>query len=214
VTEASNPPPKKRSLLHSPYFWATLAGLIFIPLLRPLLRHVPNPPPVIGQVPAFSLTDTRGEPFGSSELEGQVYVANFIFTRCASICPLLTRSMGQLQERYDATGVDGIRLVSITVDPEYDTPDRLREYAAAHGADPRRWEFLTGPEPQIRELVERGFKTAMGVPESANGLIDVAHSGKFVLVDGDGGIRGYYGTDEMGLDEIYHRSRHVLEQRR
>lgn len=206
---------RRRSLFRNPFVWAFFAGIITITLMRPLLRREPPPPPVIGQLPEYSLVDSSGQAFGSVDLAGQVYVTNFIFTRCTSICPLLTRAMGRLQQRYDENGVEGLRLVSITVDPEYDTPGRLRQYAESHDADPGRWVFLTGDPERIRQVVEGGFKTAVGEAQATGGdLIDIAHSGKFVLVDGQGGIRGYYDSDELGLDEIYHRSLHVLEQQR
>jgi len=204
-----------RGILRNPFIWYFFVGVIVLTLMRPLLRREPQPPPVIGQLPHYSLVDTSGRSFGSEELAGQVYVTSFIFTRCTSICPLLSRAMASLQQRYDDEGVEGIRLVSITIDPEYDTPERLAEYAAAHRADPRRWTFLTGEEDQIVDLVEKGFKTAVGQPEMAgDDLIDIAHSGHLVIVDGQGGIRGYYGSDEQGLDEVFHRSQHVLKQQR
>lgn len=181
--------------------------------MRPFLRHEPAPPPVVGRLPPFELTDEKGRVFGNAQLAGRVHVVNFIFTRCASICPLLTHSMGQLQRRYDEQNIDGIRLLSITVDPEYDTPERLAAYGKQHGADPERWSFVTGDPQAVTSLVVDGFKAARGQPEENEaGLFDIAHGGKFVIVDGNGGIRGYYDTDEMGLDEIFHRSRHVLKQ--
>ena len=204
-----------RGFLRNPLVWYFFAGIILLTLIRPLLRREPLPPPVIGQLPHYSLVDTSGRPFGSDELAGQVYVANFIFTRCTSICPLLTRAMASLQQRYDDENVEGVHLVSITIDPEYDTPERLAEYASAHRADPERWTFLTGEKERIVELVENGFRTSVGQPEMAgDDLIDIAHSGHLIIVDGQGGIRGYYGSDESGLDEVFHRSRHVLKQQR
>ncbi len=179
-----------------------------------MLRRGPDPPPVLGQLPEFRLTESRGVPFGTSDLEGQVYVANYFFTRCVSICPLLTAAMGRLQQRYDEAGVEGIRLVSISVDPEYDTPERLLEYGEKHGVDPRRWTLLTGEADEIRRLVVEGFRTPQGEPETSGGLMDIAHTGKLVLVDGRGAIRGYYDSDATGLDEIFHRSRHVLPESR
>jgi protein SCO1/2 len=204
-----------RGFLRNPLVWYFFVGIVVLTLIRPMLRREPQPPPVIGQLPQYSLLDTRGRPFGSDELAGQVYVANFIFTRCTSICPLLTRAMATLQQRYDDENIEGIRLVSITIDPEFDTPEKLAEYATAHQVDTQRWTFLTGTQAQIVELVEKGFKTAVGQPELAgNDLIDIAHSGHLVIVDGQGGIRGYYGSDARGLDEVFHRSQHVLAQQR
>jgi len=205
-------PRPTRSVFRNPFVWAFLAGIVILTLIRPVLRREPSPPPVLGLLPEFRLTATRGEPFGTEELAGQVYVANFFFTRCASICPLLTAAMGRLQQRYDEMGVLGVRLVSITVDPEYDTPERLREYGAQHGVDDRRWTLLTGDPDEIRSLAVGGFRTPLGESETIEGLIDIAHSGKLILVDGRGGIRGYYESDAKGLDEIYHRSRHVLRE--
>ena len=197
-------------LLHNPFFWATLAGLITIPLLRPLLRRVPSPPEVLASLPPFRLIDQEGKPFGSEELRGQVWVGNFIFTGCNSICPELTRSMRKLQQRYQAAGVP-VRLVSFSVDPEDDTPQVLKDYARRHGADLSSWAFLTGPEPAIRSLIMDGFKTHLGRRQArAGNLVDIAHAPYFVLVDGSAGIRGYYGPDESGLDEVFHRSQHVL----
>jgi protein SCO1/2 len=127
--ETSTAPPLPRteaakSLWRNPWFWGIVAGLIAIPAMRPFLRFDPSPPPVIGELAQFSLIDTDGEPYGTSELEDQVWVANFIFTRCASICPMLTTAMSRLDERYVDEGVEGIHLVSITVDPDFDTRDR------------------------------------------------------------------------------------------
>jgi protein SCO1/2 len=167
---------------------------------------------VLGHLPEFRLTAASGEPFGSAVLDGQVWVASFFFSRCPSICPKLTDAMARLQERYAEAEIDGIHLVSISVDPGYDTPERLSDYGAAHGVDPARWTLLTGEFEVIRDLVYHGFRTPLGVPDPEGNLVDIAHSTKFVLVDRQRGIRGYYETDETGLDEIYHRSRSVLKQ--
>ncbi len=201
-------------VLRNPFVWAFFAGVVLLTLTRPLLRHEPAPPPVLSRLPDFSLTSATGEPFGSRELAGRVWVADFVFTRCASICPLLTAAMGRLQRRYAEAGEGGVHLVSITVDPEYDTPERLRDYGTAHGIDPGGWTLLTGDPADVRRLILEGFRTPLGEVEDDAGLVDIAHSGKFVLVDGRGAIRGYYDSDATGLDEIFHRSRHVLAEGR
>ena len=204
-----------RSLLRNPYLWGFLIGIVTLTAIRPLLRRVPEPPPVLSTLPEFTLTDVDGKPFGSRELAGQVYVANFFFTRCGSICPALMRGVGRLQAGFDERGIDGVRLVSISVDPENDSPAVLKEYAAAHGVEPKRWVLLTGDPEKVRALVVDGFKTPMDrVPEGGPTPIEVAHTGKLVLVDAHGRIRGYYDSDEMGLDEVYNRAQHVLRQER
>ncbi|HXV77877.1 MAG TPA: SCO family protein [Candidatus Polarisedimenticolaceae bacterium] len=206
----------RRSLLHSPYLWAVLAGLILIPAMRPFLRHEPAPPAVQFELPEFRLVDSRGAAFGSDDLDGRVYVADFIFTRCGSICPALTRSMKLLDRRFRERGVDGVHLVSITVDPTYDTPEVLARYADEHAIDLERWTLLTGPPASVRSLVIDGFRLGLGqAPETGTppeSPAEIAHSGKLVLVDGSGGVRGYYDADGEGLDEVFHRTLHVLKQ--
>ncbi|MBK6846602.1 MAG: SCO family protein [Proteobacteria bacterium] len=214
---APSAPPEaapRRPWYRNPWLWAALIAVLTLPALRPLLRRVPPPPPRLAALPAFQLEDERGRPFGSAELRGQVYVASFFFTRCPSVCPKLMHALHRLQRQYERYGVD-VRLVSISVDPTHDTPAVLRAYAARHGADPRRWRFLTGPEERIRELVTRGFQTHLGRPErQSGGLIDIAHSAGLALVDQEGWLRGFYGTDADGLEEVLHRSIHVLLERR
>ena len=211
----SSPAPKKQrsSILRNPYVWAFVVGVITLTLMRPLLRYEPEPPPILGQVPGFSLVDTRGELFDSTDLAGDVYVVNFFFTRCRSICIPMMNAVAKLDEGYRVNGIDGVRIVSITVDPEEDTPEKLRAWGEEHGVVPPRWTLLTGERDAIEVLVMGGFKTALGEPEETSpGFFDIAHSGKLVLVDGAGNIRGYYDHDETGLDEVYHRSLRVLEE--
>lgn len=205
----------ERSILRNPYVWGFLIGIVTLTAIRPLLRRVPEPPPVLSQLPAFSLVGTDGAPFGSEQLKGQVYVASFFFTSCRSICPGIMKGVARLQDGFAQRNIDGIRLVSISVDPEHDTPAVLTEYGKSVGADPARWTLLTGDPESVRSLVVDGFKTPLVTPPpGAPTPFDIAHTGKVVLVDGKGRIRGYYGTDEMGLDEVYNRAQHVLRQER
>jgi protein SCO1/2 len=164
-----------------------------------LLTACRGPLPVLGAVPPFALIERAGIPLAAHDLEGHVWVADFIFTRCPDFCPALTVRMKGLQERF-ATPDDAIRLVSITVDPEHDTPPVLRDYATRHGARPG-WLFLTGPRDEIANLLRDGFRVAYasdGPPESP-----ITHSDRFVLVDRQLRIRGYYhGTDEHDLERL------------
>jgi len=188
----------------NPWFWGFVVGIVCITGIRPLLRRVPDPPPVLFQLPDFLLVDASGEPFGSGDLEESVWVTHFLSTRGGTSSAESMSSMAKLQARYDEAGVEGIRLAGISVDPAHDTPERLSDYGSGYGVDPRRWTLVTGDPGRVRELVENGFGAATGEPFQE----------KFVLVDGAGRIRGFYGTDTMGLDEIFHRSRHVLDEQR
>jgi protein SCO1/2 len=188
----------------NPWFWGFVVGIVCITGIRPLLRRVPDPPPVLFQLPDFVLVDAAGEPFGSGDLEGSAWVVHFFSTRGETASSELMRSIASLQARYDEARVEGIRLAGFSVDPAHDTPERLRRYGADHGVDPRRWTLVTGDPERVRELIENGFEAAT----------TEAIRERFVLVDGAGRIRGFYGTDAMGLDEIFHRSRHVLDEQR
>jgi protein SCO1 len=203
-----------RQALRNPFLWAFVVGCALVTSMRPLLRRVPPPPEVIARVPRFSLVSASGAAFGSDDLAGHVYVASFFFTRCSSICPGLMQGMAKLARRYHEEGLDSIRLVSITVDADYDTPERLREAERRYGVDPARWVLLTGPREEIRDLARAaGFGSSLGEPSpTADGGFELMHGGKLFLVDPNGRLRGRYGADEMGFDEVFWRSRHVLDQ--
>ena len=203
--------PRRR--LFNPWFLAVLAGVVLIPALRPLLRIEPDPPPVLGQLPEWRLVDQDGEGFGSADLAGDAYVASFLFTRCPMVCPRLTADLRRLERRYREEGVEGVRLVSFSVDPEHDTPERLRDYAGSRSLHLERWSLVTGDEEAMRAVVLDGFALPMGERlDLAGGLVDVAHTTRLVLVDRAGGIRGYYGSDAVGLDEVFHRTRQILAE--
>lgn len=156
----------------------------------------------LGQITGFELTDQTGKAFGSAELAGRFYVADFIFTSCAGACPTMTAAMGDLYREFEND--DRLRFVSISVDPATDTPERLREFAARYGADPVRWKFLTGDIQAIDTLAREQFLLgSAGEP--------VNHSNRFVLVDESGGIRGFYdGTDAESLAKLRTDLSHVL----
>ena len=201
------------AIVRNPYVWAFLIGIVTLTAIRPLLRRVPEPPPVLLQLPEFSLVAADGKPFGSADLRGQVYVASFFFTSCRSICPAIMHGMTRLQDGFARNGVHGVRLVSITVDPEHDTPQVLFDYGKTLGVDPGRWTLLTGDPEQVRQLVVHGFKTPVEpAPQGGAEPMDIAHTGKLVLMDGAGRVRGYYDSNEMGLDEVFNRAQHVLRQ--
>jgi protein SCO1/2 len=209
--------PGERQLLDWKFFAAAFViGAVSLTAIRPLLRRVPEPPPVLGQVPAFELTAADGKPFGSRELAGRVYVVNFFFTQCPSICPALMQSMAELAKQLDARKIEGIDLVSISVDPDQDTPERLSEYGARIGAAAPRWHLLTGDRAAIVDLAEHGLKVPAGEkPAAEANPYEIAHTGKFVLVDARGRIRGYYERSaQWGMDEVFERARQVSAEPR
>ena len=136
------------------------------------------------QLPDFSLTDQRGAPFALSDLQDKVWVADFIFTSCGTICPPMTVEMATLQDEFEA---EDVHFVSFSVDPEQDTPEVLFRYADYYGADGSRWSFLTGQKDTIYQLAHEGFNLAAGHRGS-----EILHSTRFVLVDQNQQVRGYY----------------------
>jgi protein SCO1/2 len=165
----------------------------------------PEPPPVLDPVPAFALVNRDGRPVRLKDLAGAPWIADFIFTRCPASCPLMTARMARLERELPPDF--GVRLVSFTVDPERDTPAVLERYAESYKA-PARWLFLTGPKKEIYRLSRQGFKLGIDDPPPAAAAASPAvepilHSTRFVLVDAQGRIRGYYdGFDEESMAKL------------
>jgi protein SCO1 len=146
-------------------------------------------------VPEFTLTERDGSIVTLQQLRGKIWVADFIYTSCTDTCPLQSAMMAKLQQEY-ATKPD-FQLVSFTVDPDRDTPQVLTSYAMNFQADGKRWYFLTGQRDRIVRLVEEGFHLAVASFSSdADPAGIIGHSPRFVLVDKDARIRGYYDSQE------------------
>lgn len=151
--------------------------------------------PVYGLIKPFELIDEKGESFSFQNLYGKVWVANFFFTTCSDICPIMTKHMGDLSRTFEK--VPGVKLASFTVNPEYDSSEVLREYANKQVRGKDNWHFLTGSREDIRKVVVESFK--LGAIEDP-----IFHSEKFSLVDRTGQIRGYYdGTDPKQINQLF-----------
>ena len=162
------------------------------------LSAVPiDPPDDFGPAPAFALTDQNGTPRTAADFAGKVWVADFIFTSCQTLCPTLTAKMAATQARFPwAT------YVSFSVDPTTDTPAVLLAYAAHFQAGPG-WYFLTGPTDDARKVVVDGFKQAMDATPGATGTPDsVLHGDRFVIVDKLGHLRGFPEAEDPELERI------------
>jgi protein SCO1/2 len=169
--------------------------------------------PVYSSIPEFKFTNQASQAFGSAELAGKVWAANFIFTRCPATCPVQTLRMGQLQKQLsqDPRWKD-MQLVSFSVEPEHDTPSVLRDFAEQKHAQPGQWHFLTGARSEIWQLSTNGFKLAVGeaAPHAGSPLF---HSPMLVVVDQQRRIRGYYdGMTEAGINEAAAAIRTALSE--
>jgi cytochrome oxidase Cu insertion factor (SCO1/SenC/PrrC family) len=168
----------------------------------------------LGEAPDFTLRDRSGNDIGQLDLRGKVWVVDFIFTQCGSICPMMTARMAELQERLQDE--PELYLVSISVDPERDTPERLQEYATTYGAG-QRWFFLTGEWETIFDLCLNGFKLGLERRDAAElepGQDPILHSKRFLLVDREGRMRGAYdGTSRDDLDLLTEHARRLLAEK-
>jgi len=158
--------------------------------------------PVLGDVPEFKLTAETGKSFQKSQLDGKVWVADFIYTTCSGPCPMMSSKMRRIQ-----ASVPDVLLVSFSVDPERDTPAALAAYAHKFHADSARWVFLTGARDTLQMLSRDAFKLSDLTP-------DLTHSTRFVLVDRHSRIRGYYGTsDDSAIPDLIADIRRLEKER-
>lgn len=168
-------------------------------------QQVEPPLPVKGTAPEFVLTDSNGQSFDSKTLNGKIWVADFFFSSCGGPCPTMAKNMNLIQQRF--IDRDDIRLVNISVDPTNDTPEKLAKYAVKIEADTTRWHLLTGPEEMISPLVgPDGFMLGDG-----GHLLN--HSTRFVLVDRQGMIRGFYeGTEDAAVNLLMRDIEQLIRQ--
>ena len=160
------------------------------------------PPPVLRALPDFALTAVTvdgASPLDLRGLRGRVWIADFVYTSCAGPCPMLSANMAGLQKRLPQS----VGLLSFTVDPDHDSPEALSAYARKFGADARRWFFVDGDKSALMRLFRAGFQIAVAESAAAEPGQNVAHTTKFVLIDGEGRVRGYYdGGDAASLDKL------------
>jgi len=201
-------------LVARPLFWMLFIALgLAVPIARSVRLTLPRPLPVLSTVPSFEFTDQNGRRFGSKQLEGKVWVANAIFTTCPTICPISTRRMFQVQHRARGLGT-AFHIVSFSVDPENDTPEKLLAYANQNKVSPRMWTFLTGDRKQLTKTLNEGLKLYMGKQrDSADDLMSIGHGSHFVLVDSKMRIRGYYDPSADDAVDVMLRDAGLLASR-
>ena len=161
----------------------------------------------------FSFLNQDGEAITRAEVDGKVFVAEYFFTTCGTICPKMNEQMRRIQFEYADN--DDVRILSFTVDPEVDTVEQMKRYADDHGAKTGQWHFLTGSKENLYKLARRSFFVLK--PAEAQNLGDAGsdfiHTNNFVLVDRLGRIRGYYdGTSKEEVDELMLDIQYLLDE--
>lgn len=166
--------------------------------------QTPDDLPILYDLPTYTLTTHTNKPFSSTQLKGHPYVATFFFTRCSTMCPPLMQAAKALRLALDAEGLQQVHVVSFSVDPAFDTPDRLNGYANQLDLDLSRWTLLTGPPDDLTRLITGSFKLHVGTPSTdPQGMMDIAHTGHLVLIDSQGRIRKFISTSDAPNGERY-----------
>ena len=161
----------------------------------------------------FSFLDQNGKEVTQDNIKGKVFVAEYFFTTCGSICPIMNKQMQRVQKAYDRE--EDFEILSFTVDPEVDDVGQMKEYALGHGANDAQWHFLTGKKEELYALARKSFFVLK--PAEAENLGDAGsdfiHTNNFVLVDKKKRIRGYYnGTSATSVDSLIHDIGHLLKE--
>ncbi|MBJ96079.1 MAG: hypothetical protein CMP23_16565 [Rickettsiales bacterium] len=215
--EASTAGLPKQPWYRNPWIWGAIAGLIFVPAIRPFTRHIPDAPPVLTTVPQFDLVTESGEPFSSERLATKVYVMGFYGDLCEPGCAGMLSALQQLSARF-VRFERGITVLAVelpgAVQGEPSKGPGLSPSTAVLTLDSGgSWFQLTGSKAGLDALVGRALAPQFSAQE-AFGLAEVAGQGRSFLVDAFGKLRGHYAIDESGLDEVYHRAQHVLRDHR
>lgn len=147
----------------------------------------------------FSFTDQDGKTITQKDFDNAVYVSDFFFTTCHSICPKMSTQMQRIAEKFK--GNAEVKFLSHTVDPETDSVEQLKRYAIQHKADPNQWMFVTGDKKALYDIARTGYLLDAGIGDG--GPDDFIHTQNFALIDKDKRIRGYYdGTNTAEMDQL------------
>lgn len=194
-----------KKIFMNKWMWLAFCLLMFaLPLYKSIHRTLPPEIERKFLIPEFELVDEDGKVFHWSSFRGRFVLVNFHFTRCPSICKDLMASTQEVQKRIRGLG-DRVAILSISVDPSYDTSVILNKYSEGLKANKAIWKFVTGTEQQIEQIVIKYFKTPMSkdaIASSSNNIFDIAHSGSFFLIDDEGWFRMAYSSKKENLDKL------------
>lgn len=159
------------------------------------------------RIPSFFFTNQFGQKVTNETFQGKIYVADFFFSRCPSICPIMSNQMGRVQEAYKDDS--NVLILSHTVDPKNDTVPALKAYAEKIGAIKGKWHLVTGDQSKLHRIANQGYHQVAGSTTDPESLL---HSEYFVLVDPEGHVRGYYNGVDSAQVELLIEDIKVLKQ--
>ncbi|MCE7066703.1 SCO family protein [Dyadobacter sp. CY326] len=164
---------------------------------------------IYNAIPAFSFVNQEGDTVSEKIVEGKIYVADFFFTTCPTICPIMKRQMIKVYNEYK--GYPDVMILSHSIDPEHDTPQVLKKFASDLGVEGNQWQFLTGQKDEIYEIGQKNYLSTAKEDKTADG--GFIHSGAFILVDKEKHVRGMYdGTTEEGTKKLIDDMKLLLEE--
>jgi protein SCO1/2 len=164
---------------------------------------------IYNAIPAFSFVNQEGDTVTEKIVEGKIYVSDFFFTTCPTICPIMKRQMVKVFDEFK--GNPEVMILSHSIDPEHDTPQVLKKFAADLGVQGTQWQFLTGSKEKIYEIGQKNYLSTAKEDKTADG--GYIHSGAFILVDKDKHVRGMYdGTTEEGTQKLIADMKTLLEE--
>lgn len=200
-----------KKYIKSPFLWAFLLGIASLHLIKEMaLKRRSAPEPMV-IVPDWQLLDQDGNIFGKKDLQGKVFIADFFFTSCPTICPMLTKSMKDVRDRVSKD----IHFVSITVDPETDTPQVLRKFMIENNIYNANWHALTGSKKDIYETVVDKMRIHVGEKEmlsAKDNIYDIPHLAHLALFDQKGNLRGLFKTESIELAALVRAAQFLLEE--
>ena len=188
----------------NPWIWGVIAGLVFVPAIRPFMRHIPDAPPVLVAVPEYELRLSGAGVLPSSRLLGRVYVLGMYGSACEPGCGEVLSALGQLSSRF-VEFERGITVVAVRLAGEAGSG------TAGVGDLSQQWLKLAADEGSLDLMAAQALAPRIdGLSSGSPGAAEVARFARLFLIDAAGNLRGDYGIDELGLDEVYHRAQHVL----
>jgi protein SCO1 len=201
-----------KTIIKNPFLWAFVIGIISLHIFRELSIIRKSAPPPLMIVPDWSLTDQNGQKLSKQDLKGSVVVAAFFFTSCPTICPKLTAAMKEVYERFKHN--PKTYFLSITVDPEVDSPEVLKQYLQKNGINYDNWSALSGTKAEVYDVVMNKMKVHVGEREAIHGtegMYDIPHLAQLALFDQNGDLRGLFKADSVELSALVRAMQFFLE---